>query len=290
MSTLSALNLKNASSAGNNIVLNSDGSTTVTTLAANILKNASSASNNITLNSDGTTTISAPSNIVKSGTSITTSATSTASTISGNTLTVGGTVSGSFQVGQTLTGTGVAANTQISSLVTGTGGAGTYLVSGAAQTVASTAINAGFLNVDFTGIPSWAKIITVMFDQISTNAGANYLVQVGAGSIVSTGYTSAGAMTGSAGAYTPSSATAGMIIVNGEASSTNLLSGVMTFTLFGSNTWIQASNLVGGSASSRVGTGSGRITLSGTLDRVRITSVSGTDLFDAGAINILYQG
>jgi hypothetical protein len=35
---------------------------------------------------------------------------------------------------------------------------------------------------------------------------------------------------------------------------------------------------------------SGTIALSGTLDRVRITTVNGTDTFDAGSINILYEG
>jgi hypothetical protein len=34
---------------------------------------------------------------------------------------------------------------------------------------------------------------------------------------------------------------------------------------------------------------SGSIALSGTLDRVRITTVNGTDTFDAGTINILYE-
>jgi hypothetical protein len=35
--------------------------------------------------------------------------------------------------------------------------------------------------------------------------------------------------------------------------------------------------------------GSGSKTLSGTLDRVRITTVNGTDTFDAGTINIMYE-
>jgi hypothetical protein len=34
----------------------------------------------------------------------------------------------------------------------------------------------------------------------------------------------------------------------------------------------------------------GTVTLSGTLDRVRITTVNGTDTFDAGTVNILYEG
>jgi len=66
--------------------------------------------------------------------------TSTASTISGTTLTVGGTVAGTFAVGQGVYGVGVTANTVITGLGSGTGGAGTYTVN-TNQTVASTAIN-----------------------------------------------------------------------------------------------------------------------------------------------------
>jgi hypothetical protein len=33
----------------------------------------------------------------------------------------------------------------------------------------------------------------------------------------------------------------------------------------------------------------GFVPLSGTLDRVRITTANGTDTFDAGSINILYE-
>lgn len=67
-------------------------------------------------------------------------ATSTASTISGTTLTIGGTITGTFVVGQMVTGTGVASDTYITALGTGTGGAGTYTVS-VSQTVSSTAID-----------------------------------------------------------------------------------------------------------------------------------------------------
>jgi hypothetical protein len=35
--------------------------------------------------------------------------------------------------------------------------------------------------------------------------------------------------------------------------------------------------------------GGGEVSLSGTLDRVRITTVNGTDTFDAGSINIMYE-
>jgi hypothetical protein len=35
--------------------------------------------------------------------------------------------------------------------------------------------------------------------------------------------------------------------------------------------------------------GGGNVTLSGVLDRLRITTVNGTDTFDAGSINIMYE-
>jgi hypothetical protein len=34
----------------------------------------------------------------------------------------------------------------------------------------------------------------------------------------------------------------------------------------------------------------GSITLGGTLDRIRLTTVLGVDFFDAGTVNILYEG
>jgi len=67
-------------------------------------------------------------------------ATSTASSISGTTLTVGGTLTGTFAVGQVISGAGVTTLTRIIALGTGTGGAGTYTVNNS-QTVSSTAIH-----------------------------------------------------------------------------------------------------------------------------------------------------
>jgi hypothetical protein len=38
------------------------------------------------------------------------------------------------------------------------------------------------------------------------------------------------------------------------------------------------------------GTTQGSVTLSGTLDRIRLTTANGTDTFDAGSVNIMYEG
>ena len=69
-------------------------------------------------------------------------------TISGTygTLTVGGTVTGTFGVGQTLSGTNVVSGTAITALGTGTGGAGTYIVNNNTS-VSSTTIT-GATNVE----------------------------------------------------------------------------------------------------------------------------------------------
>jgi hypothetical protein len=63
---------------------------------------------------------------------------------SGNLLTIGGTVTGTFAIGQAITGSGIAANTYITNYGTGIGGAGTYYVNLPSQLVSSpVAITAG---------------------------------------------------------------------------------------------------------------------------------------------------
>jgi hypothetical protein len=138
-------------------------------------------------------------------------------------------------------------------------------------------------SIDFTSIPSWVKRITVMYSGVSTSGTSNFLVQIGSGSITNTGYT--GQANSGAGLST---STAGWIVCNNiTAAAAN--TGAITILLFGSNTYIE-SGIVGANAASNSNCVSeGAVTLSGALDRVRITTVNGTDAFDAGSINILYE-
>lgn len=148
----------------------------------------------------------------------------------------------------------------------------------AAQTASGTV-------VDFTGIPSWAKRITVMFDGVSTNGTTNMRVQLGSGAVETTGY--AGAWLQSVGTSTGTGAiTAGFDIFSGGA--TSLRSGVMTIVSMGGNKWV-AKGVFGDPDSREIMVG-GSKTLSLTLDRVRITTSNGTDTFDAGSINVMYEG
>jgi hypothetical protein len=165
-----------------------------------------------------------------------------------------------------------------SGIVTGTAG---NLMLVRATSVASTSGT----SIDFTGIPSWARKITVMFQGVSTNGTSHLLVQIGAGSVTTSGYaTSTGTAINSAASGFYASSNAGFLIFNGAAA--NIFNGTSTILNVSSNTWTNA-HVIGGTDASRHGGGS--IALGGTLDRVRITTVNGTDVFDAGNINILYE-
>ena len=138
--------------------------------------------------------------------------------------------------------------------------------------------------IDFTGIPAGVKRITVMFNGVSTNGSSNYQVQIGSGSVTTSGYAASAAYTGaSAQGYT---ATTGVCFVPATAAA-NSFTGSAVLTNISSNTWVASSNFGRNDGYQMISSGS--ITLSGTLDRVRITTVNGTDTFDAGSINILYE-
>ena len=141
-------------------------------------------------------------------------------------------------------------------------------------------------SIDFTGIPSWVRRITVMFSGVSTSGTSALLIQVGdAGGIETTGYASNANRLG-ASSTTGSTSTAGFLILQNSASTS--LSGPLTLARIDGNTWVAGYSL-GSSATTDSYAGGGTKTLSDTLDRVRITTVNGTDTFDAGSINIMYE-
>ena len=143
------------------------------------------------------------------------------------------------------------------------------------------------VSIDFTGIPSWAKRITVMFNGVSTNGTSGYLVQIGAGSIDNTGYS--GVCWSAAANYANSSI--GIRICDTPGAGNTYQGSVVIKNISGS-IWVADGVLLGNinTANSVGNLFAFTKTLSGTLDRVRITTVNGTDAFDAGSINILYEG
>jgi hypothetical protein len=153
-----------------------------------------------------------------------------------------------------------------------------------------TAVSASGTSIDFTSIPSWVTRITVELSGVSTNGADRPLVQIGdSGGFETTGYTvvCTGGATGSS--PTVSSYSNGFVVDSGSASAS--LTGHIVLTLINSstNTWVGSGNLMSSSGSVSYFFLSGNKNLSATLDRIRLTTVGGTNSFDAGTVNILYE-
>ena len=169
-------------------------------------------------------------------------------------------------------------------------GTGTVSVNGVSSNIVSgTAQNStSGTSIDFTGIPSWVKRITVMFSQVSTNGTSIPQIQLGdSGGFETTGYLSGGAFITTAAGVAATTATSGFIIYSNSAGAS--LSGSIVLSLLGSNTWVAQGIILQATSTANIAQNAGTKTLSDTLTQVRITTVNGTDTFDAGSINILYE-
>ena len=155
------------------------------------------------------------------------------------------------------------------------------LVSGTA--VASTSGT----SIDFTGIPSWAKRITVMFQGVSTNGTSVVQIQLGAGSVTTSGYLGASSAYGGGSTGSVANFTTGFGVGNFNSAS-NVRHGALILNNLSGNIW-SCNGTITLSDSAGAGSSAGTISLGGTLDRVRITTINGTDTFDAGSINIMYE-
>ena len=180
---------------------------------------------------------------------------------SGSTITV--------ESGATITNSGTA---------TGFGSAGPIL----GTPVASTSVT----TKDFTSIPSGTKRITISYSGVSTSGTSKPIVQLGdAGGVETSGYLGAGFRNGA----TVANLTDGFG-VHSDWSSSVIFHGITILTLLDSSTFTWSSgSVMGRSDATHVGTGGGSKSLSAELDRVRFTTQGGSETFDAGKINILYE-
>ena len=151
-----------------------------------------------------------------------------------------------------------------------------------------TAVTASGTSVDFTGIPSWVKRVTVMLSGVSTSGTSSLRFQLGdSGGIENTGYASNALTSSTSAAVNIANSTAGFD-GGSIASSSNVFNGALVLTNVTSNTWV-CQGSISNTGDSRFMSISGGKSLSDTLTQVRITTVNGTDTFDAGSINILYE-
>jgi hypothetical protein len=202
-------------------------------------------------------------------------------------LVVAGTDSLTLPVGTTAqrNGTPVTGMTRLNSTTgvteyyNGTNWVSNAIISGTA--VASTSGT----SVSFTGIPAGVKRITMMLNGVSTNGTSSIQFQLGSGSATTSGYT--GTSTFVAASAASSLLSSGFLLYNWN-SAAYVGSGMITFTNLSGNTWT-ALGIIGNSNTTQTYMVSGVVTLSGVLDRAIMTTVNGTDTFDAGSINILYE-
>lgn len=140
--------------------------------------------------------------------------------------------------------------------------------------------------VEFTGIPLWARRITVAINGVSTSGVANILVQLGTGGIPTTsGYVGDSVFSWASG-IVPASSAAGIPIFNNAASYNHY--GHLVFTNISGNTWLASGQFVTTGTQGSTVSG-GVVTLAGVLNYLRVVTANGTDTFDAGSINLLYE-
>lgn len=140
-------------------------------------------------------------------------------------------------------------------------------------------------SIDFTGIPSWAKRITVMLSGVSTSGTDNCWLQIG----TSSGFLTSGYVGASNGFNTSPSAvsySSAYVIAEGLTAAATI-SIVATLTNITGNTWVLQTTF--GDSSNICGFGAGSATLASTLTQLKVL-LAGTNTFDAGTINIQYEG
>jgi hypothetical protein len=199
-----------------------------------------------------------------------------ASSITANSVILG---NGTSALSGNLVAPSTSGNVLTSNGTTWTSAANPKVTSGTAQTTTSGTF------FDFTSIPSTVKRITVMLNGVSTNGTSLLIVRLGtSGGIVSSGYTSRSGY--SFGGSVVSNTTG--VTISDSQDAPDLVIGQFVISNISGNQWVITGNFAQ-TSQNKVTTSNGIINLGGTLDRVRITTVNGTDTFDAGSINILYE-
>jgi len=129
-----------------------------------------------------------------------------------------------------------------------------------------------------------------MFNGVSLSGTALPLIQLGdSGGIETTGYLSCGTNTrgGTNATSDNAQSTSGFRIGSGSEA-TVAIAGAVTITNVSGNIWV-ASGTCASTTEAVMRWTAGNKTLSDVLTQVRVTTTNGTDTFDAGSINILFE-
>lgn len=143
---------------------------------------------------------------------------------------------------------------------------------------------------DFTGIPAGVKRITVMISGVSTSGTSAVILQIGSsGGFKTSGYLgSSGQISGTNATQTLAHTTG--LGINAGSAATVVFHGTATISLLDSstNTWAHSS-VIGRSDAGATTMSGGSVALAAVLTSLRLTTVGGTDTFDAGSVNIFWE-
>ena len=150
-----------------------------------------------------------------------------------------------------------------------------------------TSVSASGTSVDFTGIPSWVNEVCMLLSGVSTNGTSHVIIQLGSTSIQTSGYLGAGS--NYIGTPAVINITNGLGIEDDSSrDAAKVRHGIATFKRITGNSWV--GTWTGAySDNNEMSMGATSVSLSGTLDRIRITTSGGVNTFDAGTINIQYS-
>lgn len=148
-------------------------------------------------------------------------------------------------------------------------------------------------SVEFTGIPSWVKKVTLNIYQGGSNGTSTRVVRLGtSGSYKNSGYS--GSVDVMSTGVAPHFITTGFDWSDSTANANDIVVGTYTFTKFanvgGLDFWIGtliASNMYS-TATTGLIVGSGIVNLNGNLDSIQITSVGGVNTME-GTYSIIYE-
>jgi hypothetical protein len=173
--------------------------------------------------------------------------------------------------------------------VIATNGSGVLSFASRASIVRGTAVaSTSGVSIAFTSLPTWVRKLTIVLSGVSTNGTADILLRLSTGGVfASSGYVSNMQVLQGGTSSSGVNNTVGFVISQGSTSV--ITTGTYQFINNAGNGWIGTG--VFAYEHAVVGAfGAGRVTLGGTLDGIQIVTANGSDTFDAGSVNIIYEG
>ena len=155
--------------------------------------------------------------------------------------------------------------------------------------VQGTASNPSTTSVDFTGIPTWVRKITIMLNGISKSGSSDtLLIRLGdTEGFESTGYTYVCTSLDASPTITSSSVGSGHVLTVAAPGASDFFYGKIVIQLLGGFTWLISSSL-GVLGTVQLSHCEGSKSTSAALDRVQLTC-SAAETIDSGTINIHYE-